>query len=300
MVLLSSHGPVVAGPLPGVVRVWRCHLCISTIELASVMLILMSFPQSISLYMLAIAGDNCECIAKPSSFWYVYSYSEVCCLCTKRQHLHQVLVYWYILLDMSLRPVCPFVNFMDHLICEVACYNIVTTVCMGSGPCSWLDLQQFYFCFYCWVFLYYSNQFQWGLPAYSVLSAGSMMMMLFLCRALIASLSSFVMFDLGGLAFSSICLTFHLSSSVWAWGMFKVISSIGTMMSKYGIHLMGVAKLRRLFSMESSEGWGWSTLCITFWSLNLFNFCIWQALTPCVCRVYPDHHAGFCFTLLYQ
>lgn len=113
-------------------------------------------------------------------------------------------------------------------------------------------------------------------------------MMSFLCSVLISSLSSFMMFDLGGLAFSTTCLNFHLSSSTQAWVTLKAISSIQAMMSKYGICLMIVTKLRYLFSTDSSKlvwtnvdyclYWGWWALCVTFWSFNLFNFCTWQTL----------------------
>lgn len=46
-VLLISHGSVILVQFHDKVRVWRCHLCISAILLASVMLFLKSFPQSI-------------------------------------------------------------------------------------------------------------------------------------------------------------------------------------------------------------------------------------------------------------
>ena len=47
-----------------------------------------------------------------------------------------------------------------------------------------------------------------------------------------ASLSDFEMFGLGGLDFSSDYLTFHLSSSAQALGIFKAASSIGAIKSK--------------------------------------------------------------------
>ena len=69
-----------------------------------------------------------------------------------------------------------------------------------------------------------------------------------------ASFSSFVMFGFGGFNFSRACLTFHLSLSPRALGIFMASSSISAIKSKLEIRLTGVAKLRLLFSSDSS-GW---------------------------------------------
>ena len=58
------------------------------------------------------------------------------------------------------------------------------------------------------------------------------MILLSSCSDLIACLSIFEMFGFGGFDFSSACLTFHLSSSALALGIFKGTSSFGAIRSK--------------------------------------------------------------------
>ena len=58
------------------------------------------------------------------------------------------------------------------------------------------------------------------------------MILLSSCSDLRAYLSVFEMLGFGGFDFSSACLTFHLSSSVLALGIFKAASSSDAIRSK--------------------------------------------------------------------
>ena len=92
------------------------------------------------------------------------------------------------------------------------------------------------------------------------------MMFSFLCRDPIASFSSFVMLDLGGLALSKVCLSFHLSSSAWAWGMFKTTSSTGDDVQVW--HLTdGCGEVETLIQYWPGDFicFGDSCFLVTFW-----------------------------------
>lgn len=106
VVLLSSHGLLVAGPLLDGVRLWRCHLCTSAIVCFSYVASNAIF----SMYMLAVVGDNCESISKPSSCRYISDpkYSQVFCLCVETQNLHQVLCGYI----GAPRPVYPWLSIV--------------------------------------------------------------------------------------------------------------------------------------------------------------------------------------------
>lgn len=73
-----------------------------------------------------------------------------------------------------------------------------------------------------------------------------------LCKVLMTNFSSFVMFNLNGLAFSGTCQTFHLSSSAWDLRISKATSSTGALISKDATYLIVVAKFIPLFSTDSS------------------------------------------------
>lgn len=96
-----------------------------------------------------------------------------------------------------------------------------------------------------------------------ILLVKSLMILVSRCKVLIANLSSLVIFNLGGLTFSSVCLTIHLSSSVWALGIFKVTFSTGAIISKYETRLMVLVKLKPLLCTDSSVVSKYRSLILT-------------------------------------
>ena len=91
-----------------------------------------------------------------------------------------------------------------------------------------------------------------------------------------------MIFDLGSFAFSCTYLTFHLISSSWDLEIFRTASPFG--ISHPNIDLYSVLFLQKKLSwrllmlMTAFIDRCW-TLWFMLFSLNLFSFCIWRALT---------------------
>lgn len=84
-------------------------------------------------------------------------------------------------------------------------------------------------------------------------TAVSMMILVSLCKEFSAKYSSVVIFDLSGLDFSSACYIFHHSLSSWAFDSLNAIPSFGDILIKCGTNVIVLAKLKPLFSTDSSE-----------------------------------------------
>ena len=130
-ILMSSHGPVESEHLPGMARVWRCHLCTLTIfrdidsnAISSKYSIYIYSPLLVTMASPVLSPHPVDiCVTQFQSVLFVYRKST--------SPSDYLLEYWSVLLEMSQRPIClwilrvppPWVPCWTNSPCPNGCKN---------------------------------------------------------------------------------------------------------------------------------------------------------------------------------